>query len=113
MTPQTLSNYLISMSQLDSTDANSSRQSNAGESYEENESDDEADSILPDIPSNNTNVFKNLVATTQPSTTSSSSSGNNSVLANCPDITIVKKEKPENKVNNNSDHSESGSDKGN
>ncbi|XP_018579065.1 uncharacterized protein LOC108917106 isoform X2 [Anoplophora glabripennis] len=109
VTPQTLSNYLISMSQLDTPDVNSSRQSNAGESYEEAESDDEADSILPDIPSNNTNVFKNLVST--PASTTSTS-GSNSVLANCPDITIIKKEKPEAKVNNNSDHSESNSDQG-
>lgn len=109
VTPQTLSNYLISMSQLDTPDANSSRQSNAGESYEEAESDDEADSILPDIPSNNTNIFKNLVSTTASTT---STSGSNSVLANCPDITIIKKEKPEAKVNNNSDHSESNSDQG-
>lgn len=65
VTPQTLSNYLISMSQLDTSDMNSSRQSNAGESYDD--SDDEADSILPDTPSNNTNVFKSLVHTSSPS----------------------------------------------
>lgn len=93
------------MSQLDTSD--SCRQSLAGESMEENDSDDEADSILPDIPSNNTSVFKNLISS---SPRRSSSSGNNSVLANCPDITIIKKEKPESKVNNNSDHSESSSD---
>ncbi|KAJ8969527.1 hypothetical protein NQ314_001710 [Rhamnusium bicolor] len=109
VTPQTLSNYLISMSQLDTPDANSSRQSNAGELYDDVETDDDTDSILPDIPSNNTNVFKNLVATTANTT---STSGSNSVLANCPDITIIKKEKPEAKVNNNSDHSESNSDQG-
>ncbi|KAJ8961429.1 hypothetical protein NQ318_014676, partial [Aromia moschata] len=109
VTPQTLSNYLISMSQLDTPDANSSRQSNAGESYEEGDTDEEADSILPDIPSNNTNIFKNLVA---PAANTTSTSGSNSVLANCPDITIIKKEKPEAKVNNNSDHSESNSDQG-
>ncbi|KAJ8921777.1 hypothetical protein NQ315_008403 [Exocentrus adspersus] len=85
------------------------RRSNAGESYEEAESDDEADSILPDIPSNNTHIFKNLISTTTASTTSTSGS---KVLANCPDITIIKKEKPEGKVNNNSDHSESNSDQG-
>lgn len=93
------------MSQLDTVD--SSRQSFTGESFEENDSDDEADSILPDNPSNNTNVFKNLVSS---SPRRSVSSGNNSVLANCPDITIIKKEKPDSKVNNNSDHSESSSD---
>ncbi|KAH1020407.1 hypothetical protein HUJ04_010075 [Dendroctonus ponderosae] len=38
-------------------------------------------------------------------------SGNNSVLANHPDITLIKKEKTDGPVNNNSDHSESGSDK--
>ncbi|KAH1020408.1 hypothetical protein HUJ04_010076 [Dendroctonus ponderosae] len=37
-------------------------------------------------------------------------SGNNSVLANHPDITLIKKEKTDGPVNNNSDHSESGSD---
>ncbi|XP_056641217.1 protein tramtrack, alpha isoform-like [Diorhabda carinulata] len=102
VTPQTLSNYLISMSQMDTSDANSSRQSVAGESYDD--SDDENDSVLPDVPSNNSNVFKNLVTTSNPSGTSSS-------LANCPDITIVKKERSEGgKINNNSDHSESNSD---
>lgn len=105
VTPQTLSNYLISMSQLDTID--SSRQSFVGDGFEENDSDDEADSILPDNPSNNTNVFKHLVSSTP---TRIPTSGNNSVLANCPDITIIKKEKPESKVNNNSDHSESSSD---
>lgn len=98
------------MSQLDTTD--SSRQSFPGEafpgeSFEENDSDDEVDSILPDNPSNNTNVFKHLVSSTP---TRTLSSGSNSVLANCPDITIIKKEKPDNKVNNNTDHSESSID---
>lgn len=93
------------MSQLDTMD--SSRQSFSAECFEENDSDDEADSILPDNPSNNTNVFKNLVSSTPTRTTTS---GNNSVLANCPDITIIKKEKPDSKVNNNFDHSESSSD---
>ncbi|XP_060524843.1 protein tramtrack, beta isoform isoform X2 [Cylas formicarius] len=109
VTPQTLSNYLISMSQIDNPD-NSSVQSNQGESYEEGTSEDEADSILPDIPSNNTNVFKNLVTPCSASGNRNSPSGN-SVLAHCPDITIIKKEKLEGKVNNNSDHSESNSDK--
>lgn len=113
VTPQTLSNYLISMSQLDNPDTNSSAHSVQGESYEEGTSDDETDSILPDIPSNSTNIFKNLVNTSANSVgpNSSSSGGNNSVLANHPDITIIKKEKVDGKVNNNSDHSETGSDK--
>ncbi|XP_023019206.1 uncharacterized protein [Leptinotarsa decemlineata] len=101
VTPQTLSNYLISMSQLDTSDANSSRQSNAGESYDD--SDEEADSILPDVPMNNTMMFKSLVG----------SSNSSSTLAHCPDITIIKKERPEGgKVNNNSDHSESSNEHG-
>ncbi|KAJ8983008.1 hypothetical protein NQ317_014305 [Molorchus minor] len=109
VTPQTLSNYLISMSQLDTPDGNSGRRSIAGESYEEADSDDEADSILPDMPSNNSNLFKSLMS---PTSNATSTSGGNSVLANCPDITIIKKEKPDAKVNNNSDHSESSSDQG-
>ncbi|XP_066150568.1 protein tramtrack, alpha isoform-like isoform X1 [Euwallacea fornicatus] len=116
VTPQTLSNYLISMSQADNQENISSLTSSVYPakqegSYDEGTSDDEADSILPDIPSNSGNEFKNLVA--------SSDEG----LASHPDITLVKKEKPDNPVtpvkkekpdnpvNNNSDHSESGSDK--
>lgn len=103
VTPQTLSNYLISMSQLDS-EANMVGHTNTMDKYEEADSDEEGDSILPDNPSN-TAFFKSmLAASASPSTTSS-----NSVLANCPDITIIKKEKLEGllgKVNNNSDHSD-------
>lgn len=95
------------MSQLDSKD--SPRPSFTGESFEENDSDDETNSILPDNPSNNTNVFKNLVSF---SPRKLFQSDNDSVLANCPDITIIKKEKSESMVNNNSDHSESSSDQG-
>lgn len=80
----------------------SSRQSNAGESYEEGDSDGENDSILPDNPLNNSDGFKNM----------GTSSGNNSLLGLCPDVTIIKKEKPEAMVNNNSNHSESSSDQG-
>ncbi|XP_044259799.1 uncharacterized protein LOC123008185 [Tribolium madens] len=107
VTPQTLSNYLISMSQIDnSSEANVSNQSNAMESYEEVDSDEEGDTVLPDVPSsNNTSLFKNLLSNAINTSTSS-----NSVLANCPDITIIKKEKHEGKVNNNSDHSDSNSD---
>lgn len=71
---------------------------NTGENYEV-ESDDDGDSILPDLPSNS-GVFKNLVP---PMGVSPANSSNNSVLPNCPDITIIKKES---KMNNNSDHSE-------
>lgn len=103
VTPQILSNYLISMSVLDNEANQSSVHSNPSETYDEADSDDEADSILPDVPSNS-NLFK-VVTSANNHTTSSSSS--NSVLANCPDITIIKKEKLENsKVNNNSDHSD-------
>lgn len=117
VTPQTLSNYLISMSQLDNNPDASSASMQSGQSYDE--SDDDADTILPDIPSivNNTNVFKNLVqttTTTNSSLSTTTTSSSNSVLANCPDITIIKKEKTDtnSKVNNNSDHSESNSDQG-
>lgn len=109
VTPQTLSNYLISMSQMDTADF--SRQSFKMESFEENDSDDETDSILPDYPSNNSNAFKHLVTST-PSKSLPPAAGNNSVLANCPDITIIKKEKTDSKVNNNTDHSENSSDQG-
>lgn len=103
VTPQTLSNYLMSMSQMDNQDTNSSAYPAKEESYEEGTSDDETDSILPDIPSNSS-VFKNLVG-------SSDGKRTKGVLANHPDITLIKKEKPDESVNNNSDHSETGSEK--
>lgn len=92
-------------------------------SYEEGTSDDETDSILPDIPSNSSNVFKHLVSNVclfcyvyymidYLQISSSESPGSNAVLANHPDITLIKKEKSDaGSVNNNSDHSESSSDK--
>lgn len=88
------------MSVLDSEANVVSGHQNTNETYEEGESDEDADSILPDVPSNS--VYK---------TSSNNSTGNtsNSVLPNCPDITIIKKEKLEGlvgKVNNNSDHSD-------
>lgn len=108
------------MQQLDNNPEGSSASMHSGQSYDE--SDDDADTILPDIPSivNNTNVFKNLIQTSTPTTNLSlgtataTTTSSNSVLANCPDITIIKKEKSESnsKVNNNSDHSESNSDQG-
>lgn len=100
VTPQTLSNYLISMSQLDS-EANMSGHSNPMDTYEEADSEEESDSILPDAPQANSSLFKSMMVTPPASS--------NSVLANCPDITIIKKEKLEGllaKVNNNSDHSD-------
>ncbi|KAI4458073.1 btb domain transcription factor [Holotrichia oblita] len=104
VTPQILSNYLISMSVLDNEANQSSVHSNPSEIFDDQNSDDEADSILPDVPSNS-KLFKMVTSAT--SHTSSSSSSSNSVLANCPDITIIKKEKLESpKVNNNSDHSD-------
>lgn len=69
--------------------------------YEEGDSEEDNDAILPDTPSN----YKGIMQ--QPATTSTPVS--NSVLANCPDITIIKKEKMEGlvgKMNNNSDHSD-------
>ncbi|XP_050312671.1 protein tramtrack, beta isoform isoform X2 [Anthonomus grandis grandis] len=74
VTPQTLSNYLMSMSHMEVTESNSG----GACSGKEGSSDEETDSILPDS--------KRPVR---------------------PDLTIVKKEKPDNS-NNNSDHSESG-----
>lgn len=100
VTPQTLSNYLISMSQLDSEASTGVPLVGHTDQYEEAESEEDTDSILPDVPS----VYKGLMQT---ATTSAPVS--NSVLAHCPDITIIKKEKMEGvlgKVNNNSDHSE-------
>lgn len=106
VTPQILSNYLISMSVLDNEANQSSVHSNPSETYDEADSDDEADSILPDVPSNS-NLFKMVTSVANHTSSSSSSGSSNSVLANCPDITIIKKEKLENsKVNNNSDHSD-------
>ncbi|CAG9765245.1 unnamed protein product [Ceutorhynchus assimilis] len=105
VTPQTLSNYLISMSQIDNQEMlnNSSSYSGKDGSYEEGTSDEETDSILPDIP-NSSNPFKNKVS-------SSDSSSRKAALPNHPDITLIKKEKIDEAVNNNSDHSESSSDK--
>ncbi|KAK9878964.1 hypothetical protein WA026_003783 [Henosepilachna vigintioctopunctata] len=109
VTPQTLSNYLISMSQIDNNDGGNQSAYSGMMEYEELESEDDTDVILPDVPSNNINVFKNMVNYSSNNSTTSSSS--NSVLAHCPDITIIKKEKAEaGKVNNNSDHSDSNSD---
>nr|CAH7746685.1 unnamed protein product [Callosobruchus chinensis] len=127
VTPQTLSNYLISMSQLDTTmmdsktnirlnasesydegtttmDSKNSMRLNQAESYEE-ESEEETDSILPDTPSNNKNVFKHLVSSSPSNDTATSSS-------HVPDLSIVKQEKPDgpSKVNN-TDHSESRGEK--
>lgn len=107
VTPQTLSNYLISMSQLDNEAM--APHPNAPEKYDEGESDEEGDSILPDLP--NTSVFKNVKSANSTPTTSSSNA-TTSVLPNCPDVTVIKKEKLEGllgKVNNNSDHSTSQS----
>lgn len=59
------------------------------------ESDDDTDSILPDVPSKTSGI-------------GNTSTSSNSVLQNCPDITIIKKEKIDgtsSKLNNNSDHS--------
>lgn len=79
-------------------DLNLSGHANLNDTYDDGESDDDdADSIQSDIPSNNS-AYK----------VSSNSSGN-SVLPNCPDITIIKKDKLESlasKMNNNSDHSD-------
>lgn len=102
VTPQTLSNYLISMSQLDSEA--SMGHTNPLDAYDEGDSEDESDSILPDTPANSS-IFKSMMSS---ASTTSATSGN-SVLANCPDITIIKKEKLEGllgKMNNNSDHSD-------
>ncbi|XP_044761263.1 transcriptional regulator Kaiso-like [Coccinella septempunctata] len=100
VTPQTLSNFLITSAQSEGIQHMGFQMMTEGEELEMDE--DEADSILPDLPNN---AFQQLV---NYSATNNSSSSNNSVLANCPDITIVKKEKPEDgKMNNNSDHSES------
>ncbi|XP_017783430.1 PREDICTED: protein tramtrack, alpha isoform [Nicrophorus vespilloides] len=86
VTPQTLSNYLISMSVLDN-EANMSGQANTGDNYDDMDSDEEPDAILPDIPTASNVTYK---------TTTQSASTSNSVLANCPDITIIKKEKIDN-----------------
>lgn len=96
VTPQTLSNYLISMPQIDGNDPNAGPH-NHGMDYADEESDEEADSILPDLPARNS-LFKSVLS-------NSGNTASNSVLANCPDITIIKKEKSDGgKVNNNSDH---------
>lgn len=96
VTPQTLSNYLLSLHQgADNHDMNSSHPSGY-DGYEEVDTDEEPDHILP-----------------EPLLKPSSSARNNitaAVLHNHPDITIIKKEKKDEKMNNNSDHSEGISD---
>lgn len=100
VTPQTLSNYLLSLHQgSEMADLNASQLSQY-DGYEEIESEDEKDSILPDLPA-------------KPSSSSSRNSITATVLQNHPDITIIKKEKRDDKdvkVNNSSDHSEAVSD---
>lgn len=103
LSPQTLSTFLISPHhQLEdnSQRAASYPAMSEGEEMEE----DEADSILPDHPNNH--HFQQLV-----NYGNSTAASENSGLANCPDITIVKKEKMDDgKVNNNSDHSNASED---
>lgn len=103
VTPQTLSNYLLSLhTGNDSNEANSS-QLGQYDGYEEmpDSDDDKDNTILPDVPA-------------RPSSSSSARSASitaTNILQNHPDITIIKKEKKEEvKVNNNSDHSEPVSD---
>lgn len=96
VTPQTLSNYLISMSVIDKDlNITSSHPSTNDNNYED-ESEDDLDSLRSESNSVNYKVTSN--------------SSGNSVLPNCPDITIIKKEKLDNnlssKMNNNSDHSD-------
>lgn len=104
VTPQTLSNYLISMSQLDSEASMGPQAVTQMEAtYDEGDSEEDTDAILPDTPPTNYKSLMQSGATT-------STPVSNSVLANCPDITIIKKEKLEGlvggKMNNNSDHSD-------
>lgn len=83
------------MSVLDSeTGGNSSNQQTC-ENFD-GDSDEDTDAILPDLPTNS-GTFKNVT---------NNITNSKSVLPNCPDITIIKKEKMEGKINNNSDHSE-------
>ncbi|KAF5276065.1 hypothetical protein FQA39_LY00861 [Lamprigera yunnana] len=106
VTPQTLSNYLISMSQLDTETMTSDT---GAEKYEEGESDEESDSVIPDHPVN-TSIFKSNKSSN--SSPVLSTNATTSVLPNCPDVTVIKKEKLEGllgKMNNNSDHSNSQS----
>lgn len=101
------------MSQVENnSETNASNQSNPMECYDEGESEEEEeeqDSVLNDTPpppplnNSSSSLFKSLISSTI-------NSSGNSVLANCPDITIIKKEKLESKVNNNSEHSDSNSD---
>lgn len=94
VTPQTLSNYLLSLHQgADSNDLNPGQQFGY-DGYEEVDTDDETDHLsMPDAVMMKASGSRNNLTT--------------SVLQNHPDITIIKKEKKDdNKMNNNSDHSE-------
>lgn len=112
VTPQTLSNYLISMSQLDSEAAGVQHVSyDEGPESEE----DQSDSILPDFPANVGAAVKNVVKSfnntpTTSGVTAGSSAVSSGVLPNHPDLTIIKKDKLLSilgKMNSNSDHSTS------
>lgn len=95
-----MSNYLIA-----AANENVVPTGNVSDKYEEVESDDDGDSILPEIQHT---IFKNNKSSNNIAT-SSNSNTTTSVLPNCPDVTVIKKEKLESlvggKVNNNSDHS--------
>lgn len=105
VTPQTLSNYLLSLHQGTDNNEMNSTPATSYDGYDEVDTDDEKEHILPDMPA-------------KASSSSGNSTRNNSitaaVLQNHPDITIIKKEKKDDKalmlvkVNNNSDHSGSG-----
>nr|XP_022909544.1 protein tramtrack, alpha isoform [Onthophagus taurus] len=107
VTPQTLSNYLISMSVLDSEVAQNSALAGLGDGGKSDASESEESEMLTDPLANATlKTYSN-----------NSNNTSNSVLANCPDITIIKKEKSSNssgsggggehgRVNNNADHSD-------
>lgn len=85
------------MSQLDTEATIGSQTSGHMEAYDEAESEEDTDAILPDAPTNSSTAYKGATPVSK------------SVLANCPDITIIKKEKVEGlvgKMNNNSDHSD-------
>lgn len=95
--PQVLTNFLVTPPHLVDTTFSVLNYRRPPEDEEDLHMDEEeADSILPDLPNQ---TFQQLVGY----------SPSNASLENCPDITIVKKERTEeddSKTNNNSNHSD-------
>ncbi|XP_065169972.1 longitudinals lacking protein, isoforms H/M/V-like isoform X2 [Atheta coriaria] len=91
VTPQTLSNYLISMA-VNESNTSGAQPPSTNDQYEDIEWDDDNEVITPDA------LYQQITSVV---------ASTSNVLPNCPDITIIKKEKMDtSRINNNSDHSD-------